>query len=387
MNKGDFSKYKRSTILLEVQSLNPERFINILWKNGIYAKSIKRTNITTVSMVVYLKDYGKISNIAKKTNSKIRILKRRGIDFILIRKSKVMSILLGCILFLSIMYYLSNFIWKINIVTEKYVSPYEIRSQLKEYGVKAGIKKNYLDVHKLENKILKDNDNVTWVKARIDGVNLNLEISENQAPPKIYKEETLSELAANKDGEIVRVYTISGTPVVKEGDMIKKGDLLVKAEQGKEGGTYPVHAIGDIIAKTFYEEELEVPYKIKNRKRTGKKVKKIYINIRGKQIYLKNNLNKFAKYDKIVDNKKFINVETYYEVEEKYEVKTKDDVTKKAVQDITENIMKKLDKSVKIVDKIVDVKTSNNNYKVRLVIIVEENIAVSRKVTVTETKK
>lgn len=36
---------------------------------------------------------------------------------------------------------------------------------------------------------------------------------------------------------------------------MKKGDILVKGEQGKEEATYPVHASAEVIARTFYEEK------------------------------------------------------------------------------------------------------------------------------------
>lgn len=51
----------------------------------------------------------------------------------------------------------------------------------------------------------------------------------------------------------------------------KKGDILIKGEQGKEGETYEVHSEGKVFARTFYEEIKTInTYRIK-RKRTGKK--------------------------------------------------------------------------------------------------------------------
>lgn len=380
MSKIDFSKFKKGTILLEVQCLRPERFINILWQNGIYVKDIKRINITTVHMVVKLKDYPNITYMAKRTNTKIKILKRQGIDFFLIKKSKVTALILGTIIFLSIMYYLSTFVWKINIYTERYLSPYEVRNELINYGINVGTKKSQIQVHKLEDRLLKDNDNIMWVKARIEGVNLNIHIFENQSPPEIVKKESANNLIASKDGEVVRVYTKSGKAVVDKGKIVKKGDLLVKGEQGNEEQTYEVNAIGEVIAKTFYEKYKEVPIKIKKRERTGNQVEKVYVVIKGKKIYLKNGLNKFYKYDKIVNKKGFINKEIYYEVKEKEITRNKEQVVKQTVNLLTKDITKDLDKTVKIVNKVVDTKVLDNKYGIRLLLIAEENIAVPESV-------
>ncbi|WP_171011343.1 sporulation protein YqfD [Haloimpatiens lingqiaonensis] len=376
----NFSKYKRSTMLLEIQCLSPERFINLLWKNNIYVKDIKRMNLTTATMVVNLKDYSKIAEISKRTDTKIKILRRRGIDFLLIRKNKVFAISIGVILFISITYYLSGFIWRVNIETEKYLSPYEIRRLLLTYGIKEGKKKAGIDVHKLEKQILKDNSNVMWVKARIEGVNLNVSIFENQSPPIIVNNEEPCDLVAQRDGEISRIYTKAGTAVVKEGDIVKKGQLLVKGEQGTENVNYQVHAEGKVIAKTFYEKYKEVPIKVKIRERTGNKVEKVYIVIKGKKIYLKNNLNKFSKYDRIVDNKGPLVKEIFYEVKEKEVINKKEEVVKKTVEELAKDIIKNIDKSVKIIDKIVDASSEEDRYVVRLLLVGEENIAVPQKI-------
>lgn len=372
----DFTKYKKSTILLEIQCLSPERFINLLWRNNIYVKDIKRINITTVRMIVNLKDYSKITEVSKRTNTRIKILKRNGIDFLLIRKNKVVAVSIGIILFMCITYYLSGFIWKVNIETEKYLSPYEIRRQLLGYGIKAGGKKSSIDVHKLEKQILKDNSNVMWVKARIEGVNLNVSIFENQSPPIIVKNDEPCDLVAKREGEIIRIYTKAGTAVVKEGAVVKKGELLVKGEQGTEESSYQVHATGQVIAKTFYEKSKEVPITVKTRERTGNKVEKIYITLKGKRIYLKNDLNKFYKYDRIVDNKGPIIKETYYEIKEKQVINKKEKVVKKTVEELTKDIIKDIDKSVKIVDKIIDTENVGDKYQIRLLLIGEENIAI-----------
>ncbi len=64
---------------------------------------------------------------------------------------------------------MSTFIWDIDITSTNGVTPYEIRQQLKKYGIKPGINKNTIDVYKIEEKLIKDIDNIMWVKARIEG--------------------------------------------------------------------------------------------------------------------------------------------------------------------------------------------------------------------------
>ena len=192
-----------------------------------------------------------------------------------------------------------------------------MRNQIKGFGVIPGLRKKNIDVYDIENKILRSNDEIMWVKARIEGVKLKVDVIERQSPPIIITDATPCNLIANKEGIVVRVFTTEGTAMVKSGDTIQKGDLLVKGEQGKEGSEYTVHAQGEVIAKTFYEETKEVPLYNKSRIKTGNSISNLYIKIANKKIYLKNSLITYANYDKIENNNKFIKKEIYYEVEEK----------------------------------------------------------------------
>ncbi|MBZ9608491.1 sporulation protein YqfD [Clostridium estertheticum] len=374
---NNFKKYKKGNITMEIQSLMPEKFINLLWTNGIPVKNIKKINITTVVLEVRLSDYGEISKVAKRTDTRVKIIVRSGVSFFLIKLRSRSALLLGVILFGSVIYYLSTFVWNIEINTENYISPYELRQQIKGFGIRPGLKKKNIDVYDIENKITRSNDEIMWVKARIDGVKLKVDVIERQSPPIIISNQTPCNLVASKHGMVVRVYTTEGTAVVEAGKMIQKGELLVKGEQGKEESVYPVHAKGEVIAKTFYEEIKEVPLNNISKVKTGNSISNLYIKFANKKIYLKNNIIPYSNYDKIENNSKFINKEIYYEIEEKNIPADEG----KVVEGMYSNILKNLDKSVKVIDKIKDVKKEKDKYLIRVVVVAEENIASEGEIT------
>lgn len=375
----NFKKYKSGIITIEIQSLIPEKFVNLMWKNDVYIKNIKKISITTMTMEISLKDYGKIENIAKKTKTKIKIVERRGMAFFLIKVKRRVAFVAGIILFIGIIYYLSTFIWNIEISSDKYLSPYEIRQQLNSYGIKPGISKKNINVYDIEEKLIKNNDSIMWVKARIEGANLKISAAERQSPPSIISENTPCNLVAKRDGEVTRVYTTAGTPVVKRGDMIRKGQVLVKGEQGKEGSTYAVHAVGDVICRTFYEEVKDVKVNEVKKERTGNSVDNIYIEINGKKLYLKKSANKFEKYDKIEESKFFTKIQTYYEVKETTINKDPKKIVDDTAGELYLKICSNLDKSVKIIDKIVSYE-AGDMYKVRVLVVAEENVALKEPV-------
>lgn len=379
MSRFNFKKYKSGIITIEIQSLIPEKFVNLMWKNNVHIKNLRKESITTMVMDVNLRDYDRIEDIAKKTKTKIKIINRRGFAFFFIKIKRRIALVLGILLFMGMLYYLSTFIWNIEITSDNSLSPYEIRQQLGSMGIKPGISRRNVNVYDIEEKLIKNNDNIMWVRARVEGAKLKISAAERQSPPNIITEDSPCNLVAKKDGEVVRVYTKAGTSLVKKGDIIRKGQILVKGEQGKEGATYQVHAVGDVICRTFYEEIKQVKIDTIKRERTGNKIENIYLNINGKNIYLKKSTNKFNKYDKIEDNKFFIKKETYYEVKET----TIHGDAKKIVDDTAAELYSKicanLDKSVKIVDKIVNYE-AGDTYVVRVLVVAEENIALQEKI-------
>lgn len=374
MNK--LSKYKSGIITVKIQCHMPEKFINLLWKKGLSLRYIRKESITSIVFDMYLKDYDYVEEAAKRIDGKIMIVRRKGSSFVVIKAKKRITFLLGVLFFICIIYYLSTFIWGIDISTDGNISPYETRTRLYEYGIRSGLKKSNLDVTKLEEKFNKDYDDVMWIKARIQGSSLKISIAGRQSPPNIVSDVTPCDLVALRDGEVVRVYTTAGTAVVKTGDIIKKGQLLIKGTQGKEGMEYAVHSKGDVIAKTFYEDSKTIAIKGVEIKRTGNKIVRYYIVLNGKKIYLKNNVNKFKNYDKIVHNNTLLKKEVIYEkkeVEFSLDIeKTKQKIEKELFDRITSNISR----NVKIADKISRCEQDGDTITVVFTVIGEENVAI-----------
>lgn len=367
---------KRGRITIEVRAMIPEKFINLLWSQGIYSKNIRKIDLTTFLIEISLGDLKEVQVIAKKTKAKIKVVGKKGLAFYIIRAKRQISLCIAGVIFLGVIFFLSTYVWSIEINTKRILSPFEIRRQLDGLNIKPGIRKTSLDVYALEKKLEDNNGDIMWVKARIEGSTLKVDIEEKVNPPELKENDENEGVTAKMDGVIERIYTISGTAVVKPGDIVKPGDLLIKPYQGKEGFEYKIKAEGKVVANTFYEKILEIQIQGKVKERTGEKEKAMYIEVLGKKIYLKKPIKNYKDYDKIEVKDNFIKNEVYYEVSEKDVNLDEEQVKLDTLNKSREAVIKEIDKKATIEKEMQDVENiEEGKIRIKNVFVVQQDIS------------
>ena len=128
----------------------PERLINKCVKNNIVLWNIKYLK-NAIVFKVSIKDFKKIFRIRKGLKIKIEILKKYGFPFIIRRYKNRYGIIVGVIIFILFIYFMSGFVWNIEINGNKTVSETQILRECESLGIKIGVKKS-----KLNTKILAD---------------------------------------------------------------------------------------------------------------------------------------------------------------------------------------------------------------------------------------
>lgn len=371
MAKGVFESGK---VILEINILKPERLLNILWSENIKVINIKRIDVVTIRITIEYENYLSVVEAVKRLGGKSKIVGSRGILFLVGKLKSKVFLAIGGGMFIAILLYLSTFVWSIEITTRKNVSPYELRQQLYELGIKPGISKSKIDFKDVEKKLENMNSDILWLRARVEGSTLKISIEEKVNPPEI-KEGSLGNLVAKMDGEISRVYTFAGRSVVHSGEFVKAGDVIIEGINGKEEDPYEVVPDGVVMANTFYEKSIKAKYQGTELKRSGEKDSEIYLNIFGKKIYLKKAIKDFKEYDKIEESGNIINKINYYEKKEIPIEFSKEEIVNNSINDLEKSLYNELTREANIVDKIVSTREdSNDELVVNVVFVVEQNI-------------
>lgn len=369
------NKIKYGEVRVRVSAPRPENVLNLLWNNHIYISEIKKIDYITVNFKVPYQDFEKTKELVKRCNGKLKVIGKSGRILWYIKVKRHLSLIIGIGLFFVVLYVMSNYIWAIDIRTENNLTPLEVRQQLEKIGIKPGLKKSNINVYEIERKMEDFNDQIMWIRTRIEGSTLKLVIQEKINPPSIQKENP-NQVVAKMDGEVKRIFTTMGNCAVKPGDIVKKGDILILPIQGREGFEKDVKPKGTIIANTFYEKSMEVQISGKKLMRTGKRDNDIFLSFWGKKIYLKKAINGFKSYDKIEESKYFFNNVTYFEKAEEDVNEDKDEAVKEAEERLTQSLKKYLSNDAKIIDNKLTVEDiGEGKIRVNLVFTVEQDIA------------
>ena len=370
-----FDKLISGQLTIEVKALKTEKILNAIWNRNIPVNNVVKIDLTTIMFNIDYKEYDEVLSIIKKYKGKIKITNRNGWIFRLIRLRKKISLSFGIFLFFGIIYGLSNYIWAIDIETRENLSPFEVRRELESIGIKPGLKKTDINVYEIERKMQTINNQIMWIRTRIEGSTLHLVIEEKVNPPST-EEKKSDSIVAKSDGEVQRVYTYSGNPAVSPGDIVKEGDILIYPIQGREGFEVETKPSGKVIANTFYEKYMEVQVSGENLKRNGNKQSDLYLSVYGKKIYLKKTINKFMYYDKIEETNGVFNSVTYFEKKATQINEDKEKILEDASDKLEESLKKSLSNNAKIIKK--DITTEDigdGKLLVKVIFTVEQDIA------------
>ena len=368
-----------------------ERFINICNNRQIFLWNIRKDNSITLYASIEAKRFKELKDIGKRTKCKVKIKDKKGFPFTVkkYKKRKVFLILLLIIILAIIA--LSRFIWNIEVEGNVDISKEEIMQLAEEYGLTIGASKGKIDTKEIINNIRLERDDIAWVGIDIKGTNAIIKIVEADEKPEIVNEDEYCNIVADKDAIITKVSAQNGTPLVKEGDVVTKGDIIIAGWlEGKYTGRQYVHSQGEVQARVWYTTTEKIALKETKKIETGNIENKYSVKINNFQINLHKSIPKFQKYDTIEENKKlklfsnfYLPLElityTYKEYEEVVVIHSVEEAKQIGLEKSKETLKTELE-GKEILDTQVKVKQEADYIEVEVTYEVEENIGVKEKI-------
>ena len=376
---------------IEVEGYFIERFINICNSKKIFLWNMKRKHSTIIRVNIGIRDFKKIKEIAKKTKCRVKIQKKRGIPFILHKYKKRKIFAIFFILLIIAVITLSNFVWNIEVIGNNKISAEEIIKDLADDNFKVGTSKTNLNIKNIIDKIRLKRSDLAWIGIEIKGTNAIVKIVEADLKPDIIKEEEYCNIVATKDAMIVKINAQNGTAVVKEGDIVTKGTVLIQGWlEGQFTGIRYVHANGEVQAKVWYSQKISVPLKQTKKIKTDKEENKYSVKINNFEINLPKGVPKFQNYDTIETSKKLklfsdfylpieIHQKTYQEYEEQEITYSIEEAKELGIAQADESLKEQIE-GKQVTNKKINAEQIGANIEVEVIYEVLESIGTKEKI-------
>ena len=391
MKQNRFAEYITGYVDIVIEGYYIEKFINICNSKQVNLWNIKKENSIKMLASIKISDFKDLKQICRKTKCKVKIQNKKGLPFVVKKYKKRKVFLLFLMLIILSIIVLSNFIWNIEIEGDESIPKEEIMELIKNEGLEIGAFKGKVDTKEIINKIRLERDDVSWVGIDIEGTNAIIKLVKADEKPEIINEEEYCNIVADRDATILKVSAQNGTPLVKEGDTVTNGDIIIAGwMEGKYTGKQYVHAQGEVQAKVSYRSVEKVYLKETKKVETGESENRYSVKINNFQINLLKTLPKFQKYDTIEENKKlklfsnfYLPLEivkyTYKEYEEQLVVHSFEEAKQIGIDRAKESLQEELD-GKEILDKQVKVTSELEYIEVEVTYEVKENIGIKEKI-------
>lgn len=368
-------------IKVMVEGKNVNNYIKWLIKQKIPIINLNVIGHNKLELIVNYHNYKMLSKYSK--TYKVKIIKKYGILKIIENLKNNSFILIAIIIAISLLYFLSNIIFSIEVVYNDQEVVTHIKKELKKYDIeKYKFKKDYNYLEKVKEEILNSNqDTLEWLEIIEDGTKYIVKLVERRKED-INQEYEYQSISTTKDAIITNIKASSGEKIKEVNDYVKTDDIIVSGVMTKPDGTLIyTKAKAIIYGEVWYKVDIEYPYAYKEEKVTGKSKEVLVINFLNKKIPIFS-YKKYKEFKTITKNIIENNIlpislskEKQYEVIIKEEIYTWEEAVSNAIE-ASKN--KLLDSNNKIVEikkvEILDKQTINSKIKLSLFVSVIEDI-------------
>lgn len=234
-----------SGVTVYVPSECGQRFLELLLSSGIQAETVLANDDGGIYAELSMKNVEKIASALDKLSIKVYIINIKGWYTLIAKLKSRLGAVIGIAMFVGLVWLSTLFVWRVDVVGAESVPIYELKSQLSELGVSSGSKISEIDAQTVANELLLRSPELSWASLDVTGTTVTLTIRETEVSEEREKRAML--LVAAEDGTVESVLVYSGVAAVKQGSVVKAGDVLISGAVSGGGLQYsddPVLRLG-----------------------------------------------------------------------------------------------------------------------------------------------
>ncbi|MDI6869963.1 MAG: sporulation protein YqfD [Bacillota bacterium] len=252
-------------VIIRVKGPALERLVNLAASRGVRLYDIRRVSPDVMYAQTSIGGFRALRPLARRLNCAVSIRRKGGVPFLLASLGRRKALTAGVFLFLALLYALSSLVWFIQLTGAAPARRAEMLAYLESQGLRVGAPISRLDREGLAKNLLRRYPSLTWASVEVRGTLVRVKVVEKTLVPP--EELAPRHLVARRDGLVTACLPLRGEPLVKPGDTVVRGQVLISGvvplgpEESPTGSGVAVRergfgylrAEGTVRARVWYE--------------------------------------------------------------------------------------------------------------------------------------
>ncbi len=269
---------------LSVTGGDPGWCLNRLTGRGIVFWDIQWTDEFTVSFSVPASLLNETKQAVTDAMCQVESVEERGMWQRYRGLKKRLFLLFFLLLTIVSCMVIPKFVWFYRVTGNDRVPEEKIIRQVQAAGVRVGCYGKKIQSAKIENAVLSNLPELSFLTINQSGGCAEIVVREKTLSDDINNRRVPQNIVAGKSGLITGISVLEGAALVKPGDMVEKGDVLISGLVDLEYKYRVCGASGDVLARTWTEKELLTPASCKRKTEESREIRVFYLCFGQKRI-------------------------------------------------------------------------------------------------------
>lgn len=242
-----------------IEGLNLERLLSAAGRKGIDFRRLHRRTGRRMQLLVRETALTSVAAMAQEGGWSLTVGRRHGLGraYDLFVRHQLLAAALG--LTLIVCFFVTQVMWRVVLVDAGAYAA-DVHEYLEALGVKPVMWKHDVDLSLLRDRLEWRYPTVARVDCGWRGMTLRICLAEGTADGTPRTIKGSGDVTASRAGIVDTVITYAGTPVVKKGDLVMPGQVLIQGEERDEKGTATtVRASGSVMARVWDGAQIRMP--------------------------------------------------------------------------------------------------------------------------------
>lgn len=286
-------------VIIKTDPKHRVRLLNLLLRHHVIAYPLEES-----SWAVALRHVKAVVGLAEAENIPITRSAVLGLPSFLLAYARRPGILLGVLLFAVILVLSGRRVWRVEVEGNEGIPDKVIEENLNELGFGVGCSFHGVDLNALAEQYRISYDSISYMSIYMNGTVARVKVRETKKGEGEEEKNVPTLIVASRDAAVYRIEVSHGTPVVKVGQTVKKGDVLVSGLVSGAHEDTLLSAEGSVWGVVEKVISVDIPYKQTQKMVIDREKSKISLIFFGKTINIFTNTGKIGQsYGTIEENR------------------------------------------------------------------------------------